>query len=43
MVNLSIRDKLANLTLKKYKDDLLFYLFYANVGDLMQIAAAAEL
>lgn len=43
LVNMSIRDKLANLTLKKYKDDLLFFLFYANVGDFMQLAAAAEL
>ncbi len=43
LVNMSIRDKLANLTLKKYKDDLLFFLFYGNVGDYMQLAAAAEL
>lgn len=43
LVNMSIRDKLANMTLKKYKDDLLFFLFYANVGDFMQLAAAAEL
>jgi len=40
---MSIREKLAQLTLKKYKDDLLFYLFYTNVGDFMQLAAAAEL
>lgn len=43
LVNTSIRDKLSNMALKKYKDDLLFFLFYANVGDFMQIAAAAEL
>lgn len=43
LVNMSIRDKLSNLTLKKYKDDLLFYLFYTNCGDFMQLAAAAEL
>lgn len=43
MVNQSIRDKLAVMQLHKYKDDLLFYLFYANVGDYMQLAAAAEL
>lgn len=43
LVNSSIREKLASLTLKKYKDDLLFFLFYTNVGDLMQMAAAAEL
>lgn len=43
LVNSAIRDKLSTLTLKKYKDDLLFYLFYTNVGDFMQLAAAAEL
>ncbi|XP_037922999.1 regulator of gene activity isoform X3 [Hermetia illucens] len=43
LVNVAIRDKLASLTLKKYKDDLLFFLFYTNVGDVMQLAAAAEL
>lgn len=43
LVNSSIRDKLSTLTLKKYKDDLLFFLFYTNVGDFMQLAAAAEL
>lgn len=43
LVNMSIRDKLSSLTLKKYKDDLLFFLFYTNVGDFMQLAAAAEL
>ncbi|XP_065094810.1 regulator of gene activity isoform X2 [Ochlerotatus camptorhynchus] len=43
LINVSIRDKLSKLTLQKYKDDLLFYLFYTNVGDVMQLAAAAEL
>uniref|UniRef100_U5ETI3 NOT2/NOT3/NOT5 C-terminal domain-containing protein n=1 Tax=Corethrella appendiculata TaxID=1370023 RepID=U5ETI3_9DIPT len=43
LINVSIREKLSQLTLKKYKDDLLFYLFYTNVGDFMQLAAAAEL
>ncbi|XP_055640328.1 regulator of gene activity isoform X3 [Toxorhynchites rutilus septentrionalis] len=43
LINMSIRDKLSKLTLQKYKDDLLFYLFYTNVGDVMQLAAAAEL
>lgn len=43
LVNMSIRDKLSSLTLKKYKDDLLFFLFYTNVGEFMQMAAAAEL
>jgi len=43
LINSSIKEKLSPVTLKKYKDDLLFYLFYTNVGDLMQVAAAAEL
>ncbi|XP_055302150.1 regulator of gene activity isoform X2 [Sitodiplosis mosellana] len=43
LVNTSIRDKLSTLSLKKYKDELLFFLFYTNVGDFMQLAAAAEL
>ncbi|XP_058060001.1 regulator of gene activity [Anopheles bellator] len=43
LINMSIRDKLSKVTLQKYKDDLLFYLFYTNVGDMMQLAAAAEL
>ncbi|XP_055384296.1 regulator of gene activity [Condylostylus longicornis] len=43
LINASIRDKLSSLALKKYKDDLLFFLFYTNVGDVMQLAAAAEL
>lgn len=29
--------------MSKYKDDLLFFLFYTNVGDAMQLAAAVEL
>lgn len=43
LINSSIKEKLSPVTLKKYKDDLLFFLFYTNVGDLMQLAAAAEL
>lgn len=43
LINASIKDKLKNVTLNQYKDDLLFYLFYTNVGDWMQLAAAAEL
>jgi CCR4-NOT transcription complex subunit 2 len=43
LINMSIRDKLAQMKLKQYKDDLLFFLFYTNVGDVMQIAAANEL
>lgn len=37
------RDKLAPVKLNRYKDDLLFYMFYTNVGDVLQVAAAAEL
>jgi CCR4-NOT transcription complex subunit 2 len=40
----SIRDKLAPMNkMKLYKDDLLFFLFYTNCGDVMQIMAAHEL
>ena len=39
----SFRDKLAPVKLNRYKDDLLFYMFYTNVGDVLQLAAAAEL
>lgn len=42
LVNISIREKLS-LTMSKYKDDLLFFLFYTNVGDAVQLAAAVEL
>lgn len=37
------RDKLATVKLNRYKDDLLFFMFYNNVGDVLQIAAASEL
>lgn len=43
LVNAGIKDKLATIKLAKYKDELLFYLFYTYVGDYMQICAAAEL
>jgi CCR4-NOT transcription complex subunit 2 len=40
----SIRDKLAPMSkMKHYKDDLLFFLFYTNCGDVMQLMAANEL
>ena len=35
--------QLAPVRLNRYHDDLLFYLYYINGGDLMQILAAAEL
>ena len=37
------REKLAPVKLNRYKDDVLFYMFYTNVGDVLQLAAAAEL
>lgn len=43
LINSTIRDKLAPVKLNRYKDDLLFYMFYTNVGDVLQLAAAAEL
>lgn len=43
LINSSIRDKLAAIKLNRYKDDLLFYMFYNNAGDVLQIAAANEL
>ncbi|XP_075984384.1 CCR4-NOT transcription complex subunit regena isoform X1 [Anticarsia gemmatalis] len=43
LINGSIREKLAPLRLSRYKEDLLFYLFYCFVGDVLQIAAATEL
>lgn len=43
LINMSIREKLAPLKLNRYKEDLLFYLFYCFVGDVLQLAAASEL
>lgn len=43
LINSQIREKLAPVKLNRYKDDLLFYMFYTNVGDVLQLAAAAEL
>jgi len=37
------RDKLFPLKIAKYKDELLFYLFYTYTGDALQILAASEL
>merc|ERR1719445_2363391 len=42
LTNTTIRDKLAPVKLNRYKDDVLFYMFYTNVGDVLQLAAAAE-
>ncbi|XP_073987249.1 CCR4-NOT transcription complex subunit regena isoform X1 [Rhodnius prolixus] len=43
IINHSIRDKLAQLKLTRYKEDLLFFMYYTNAGDMLQLAAAAEL
>ncbi|XP_050509326.1 regulator of gene activity [Diabrotica virgifera virgifera] len=43
IINHAIREKLASMKLSRYKDDLLFFMFYNNVGDVLQIAAASEL
>lgn len=42
-INSFIRDKLAPIKLSRYTEDLLFYLYYTNGGDILQLAAAAEL
>ncbi|KAM7430102.1 CCR4-NOT transcription complex subunit 2 [Porites harrisoni] len=42
-INTFIRDKLAPIKLSRYSEDLLFYLYYTNGGDILQLAAAAEL
>ena len=43
LTNVFIREKLAPIKLNRYGDDLLIYLFYMNGGDVLQLAAAAEL
>ncbi|XP_032237724.2 CCR4-NOT transcription complex subunit 2 [Nematostella vectensis] len=42
-INSFIREKLAPIKLSRYGEDLLFYLYYTNGGDILQLAAAAEL
>ena len=43
MVNHAIRDKLTQITLKRYHEDTIFFLFYMFPEDMLQIAAAIEL
>ncbi|KAB0795682.1 hypothetical protein PPYR_09743 [Photinus pyralis] len=43
LVNSAIRDKLAGVKFTRYKDDLLFFMFYNNCGDVFQVLAAVEL
>lgn len=42
-INSYIREKLAPIKLGRYGEDVLFYLYYTNEGDVLQLAAAAEL
>ncbi|XP_072915774.1 CCR4-NOT transcription complex subunit 2 isoform X1 [Hemitrygon akajei] len=43
LTNIHIRDKLATIKLARYGEDLLFYLYYMNGGDVLQLLAAVEL
>jgi len=43
LTNIYIREKLAPIKFNRYQEDLLFFLFYVNGGDVLQLAAAAEL
>ncbi|KAL5010503.1 hypothetical protein ScPMuIL_012808 [Solemya velum] len=43
LTNIFIREKLAPIKLNRYGEDLLFFLFYMNGGDVLQLAAAIEL
>lgn len=43
MTNLNIREKLPNIKLNKFGDDVLFCLFYNCPGEVYQSAAAWEL
>ncbi|XP_031565521.1 CCR4-NOT transcription complex subunit 2-like [Actinia tenebrosa] len=42
-INSYIKEKLAPIKLSRYSEDLLFHLYYTNGGDILQLAAAAEL
>ncbi|XP_020714503.1 regulator of gene activity isoform X3 [Ceratitis capitata] len=43
LINYAIKDKLSAPILNKLQEDLLFFLFYTNIGDIWQMMAAAEL
>lgn len=43
LISSFIRDKMPPIRLSLYGEDLLFYLYYTNCGDILQLAAAAEL
>ncbi|XP_043830749.1 CCR4-NOT transcription complex subunit 2-like [Dromiciops gliroides] len=43
LTNIHIKDKLPAVNLGLYGEDLLFYLYYTNGGDMLQLLAAVEL
>jgi len=43
LTNIHIREKLAEIKPSKYNEDLLFWMFYSNPNDHMQLTAADEL
>lgn len=43
LTNVHIREKLAEIKTSKYNEDLLFWMFYSNPNDRMQMLAAEEL
>ncbi|XP_071829170.1 CCR4-NOT transcription complex subunit 2-like isoform X3 [Apostichopus japonicus] len=43
LTNPHIKEKIAPIKLNRYGEDLLFYLYYSHGGDVLQVAAAAEL
>ncbi|XP_027218389.1 CCR4-NOT transcription complex subunit 2 isoform X1 [Penaeus vannamei] len=43
LTNQQIRGKLAPVKFDRYGEDLLFYMFYSNAGDVLQILAGSEL
>lgn len=43
LVSSSLRDKLSQITLKRYHEDTIFFLFYMFPNDMLQLAAALEL
>ncbi|XP_067945931.1 CCR4-NOT transcription complex subunit 2-like [Watersipora subatra] len=43
LTNAFIREKLSEVKFNRYGEDLLFYLFYCNPGDGLQLAASTEL
>jgi CCR4-NOT transcription complex subunit 2 len=42
-VDKDVSPQLAAIKLARYGEDLLFYLYYMNGGDLLQLLAAVEL